>query len=50
VREIRFLGFLQILLGLTCALYPAYGLWLWAAGFGLLHIIYGLVMHYRYDS
>jgi hypothetical protein len=48
--EIRYLGFSEILLGLLAALLPEYGLLFWAAGFGVLHIIYGLVMYYRYDS
>jgi hypothetical protein len=50
VTEIRYLGFLEILLGLAAALLPGYGLILWAVGFGVLHIVYGAVMHYRYDS
>jgi hypothetical protein len=48
--EIRYLGFSEILLGLLAALLPEYGLLFWAAGFGVLHIVYGLVMYYRYDS
>lgn len=49
VREIRYLGFSEIVMGLFAALWPHLALLLWAAGFGLLHIIYGLVVHYRYD-
>lgn len=49
-KEVQYLGFIEILLGLLCALLPGYGLIFWAVGFGLLHIIYGFVMHYRYDS
>ncbi|MBX2964087.1 MAG: hypothetical protein KF687_16360 [Cyclobacteriaceae bacterium] len=50
VNEIRYLGFSEIVLGLVAALLPGYGLVFWALGFGLLHIVYGGVMHYRYDS
>lgn len=50
VREIRYLGFSEILIGLIAALLPGYGLIFWALGFGVLHIVYGSVMHYRYDS
>jgi hypothetical protein len=50
VAEIRYLGFSEIVLGLAAALLPGYGLIFWATGFGILHIIYGTVMHYRYDS
>lgn len=41
--EILGLGIVEILLGLIAAILPAYGLYLWAAGFGLVHIIYGAV-------
>ncbi|MBS1544566.1 MAG: hypothetical protein JST14_13095 [Bacteroidetes bacterium] len=46
---IRYLGVSEIVLGLICALYPEYGLLAWAAGFGVLHIIYGVIMHFSYD-
>lgn len=49
-EEVRYLGFLEITLGLAAALLPGYGLIFWALGFGVLHIIYGAVMHYRYDK
>lgn len=49
VSEIRYLGISEIVLGLAAALLPGYGLIFWAGGFGVLHIIYGLVVYYRYD-
>lgn len=49
IGDIRYLGFIQILLGLICALYPGYGFWLWVIGFGFMHIIYGTWMHFKYD-
>ena len=49
-EEIRYLGFSEIILGLASALLPGYGLIFWALGFGVLHIVYGAVMHYRYDT
>lgn len=39
--EILGLGIVEILLGLIAAIFPGYGLYLWAIGFGLVHIIYG---------
>jgi len=48
-KEVRYLGFTEIILGLVSATMPGFGLLFWAAGFGLLHIIYGSIMHYRYD-
>jgi hypothetical protein len=49
-KDIKWLGFSEILLGLLATLMPAYGLLFWSVGFGLLHIIYGLIMYYKYDS
>jgi hypothetical protein len=47
--EIRYLGYCEIALGLVCALLPGYGLFFWAAGFGVLHILYGTLMYKKYD-
>jgi hypothetical protein len=47
---VKSLGIMEILLGLLAALVPGYGLIFWTIGFGLLHIIYGTVMHFKYDS
>ena len=44
IGNIRYLGYIEILLGLICALYPGYGFWLWVLGFGVMHIIYGSLM------
>jgi len=49
IGDIRYLGFIQIILGLICAWYPGYGFWLWVFGFGIMHIIYGTWMHFKYD-
>lgn len=49
-EEVRYLGLIEIILGLVTALLPGYSLIFWATGFGILHIIYGAVMHYRYDT
>jgi len=50
IGDIRYLGYIEILLGLVCALLPGYGFWLWVAGFGVMHIIYGFLMYYKYDK
>ena len=49
IGDIKYLGFIQITLGLIAALFPGYGFWLWVIGFGIMHIIYGTWMHYKYD-
>jgi hypothetical protein len=48
--EVRYLGFTEIILGLTSALLPGYGLLFWTLGFGVMHIIYGTMMHLKYDK
>lgn len=47
--EVRYLGYCEIVLGLVSALVPEYGLYFWAFGFGLLHVVYGAVMFKKYD-
>lgn len=47
--EFRYLGYCEIVLGLVCAIMPGFGLYFWAIGFGLLHIIYGALMFKKYD-
>ncbi len=48
-RELFFMGVIQIGLGLAAAFLNQYGLILWAAGFGLVHIIYGIYMYLKYE-
>ena len=49
IGNIKYLGYVEITLGLIAALYPGYGFWLWVIGFGIMHIVYGTWMHYKYD-
>lgn len=49
IGDIKYLGFIEIILGLIAALLPGYGFWLWVLGFGVMHIIYGTWMHFKYD-
>lgn len=48
--DIRYLGFCELILGLLSSYYIGYGLVFWAMGFGLLHIIYGSVMYFKYEK
>lgn len=50
LSEIRGLGILEIILGLVGCQFIGFGLIFWAIGFGLLHIIYGILMHVKYGS
>ena len=49
-KELRWLGTLDIILGLLALCIPEYGIYFWAVGFGILHIIYGLIVHQRYEN
>jgi len=49
LHEIRYLGMLEIILGCVNLFFPGYSLYFWATGFGVLHIIYGLVMWNKYE-
>ncbi|MBI1225297.1 MAG: hypothetical protein GC192_08680 [Bacteroidetes bacterium] len=49
LNDIRYLGLCEIGLGIIGLFFPGYGLELWAIGFGLLHIAYGLVMYRKYE-
>jgi uncharacterized membrane protein YidH (DUF202 family) len=48
-EEVRSLGLIEIALGLVSSYFVGYGLLFWALGFGVVHIIYGIYMHYRYE-
>ena len=50
LNEIRSLGIIQIAWGLIAVHFIGFGLLFWAVGFGILHIVYGVVMHLRYRS
>jgi hypothetical protein len=49
LNDIRNLGIAQIILGFISAFNIGLGLLFWALGFGGLHILYGMVMYYKYD-
>jgi hypothetical protein len=48
--DLEYLGLSEIALGLIGSFFPGYGLELWALGFGVLHIVYGIVMYNKYDK
>lgn len=50
IKDIKFLGLLQIILGLIACFNIGYGLYFWAAGFGLLHILYGIIIYFKYEK
>lgn len=48
--DIRYLGYLEILLGLLNTQFIGYGIYFWAFGFGVLHIIYGTIMWWKNEK
>ena len=50
LNEIRSLGLIEIALGLIATYFIGFGLLFWTIGFGVLHIIYGIIMQWRYKS
>lgn len=48
-KEVKWLGIFEIILGLLALACPGYGLWFWAFGFGVLHIVYGLIVYKKYE-
>jgi|AntRauTorcE11898_2_1112593.scaffolds.fasta_scaffold07308_1 predicted lysophospholipase L1 biosynthesis ABC-type transport system permease subunit len=48
-EEVKYLGMIQIALGLLSTLFTGYGLLFWAIGFGAVHIVYGIFIHIRYE-
>lgn len=49
IRDVRYLGIIEVLLGLLSAFIVGYSLLFWAIGFGILHIVYGLAMYFKYE-
>ncbi len=47
--EIRYLGLIQIILGIANLWFIGYGLFFWAIGFGIMHIFYGIYMWNKYE-
>lgn len=48
LTDVKYLGYCQIALGLLSIFFLGWGLVFWAFGFGVLHIVYGLIMHKKY--
>ncbi|WP_346984069.1 hypothetical protein [Chryseobacterium sp. POE27] len=48
LTDIKYLGYCQIILGLISLFILGWGLLFWTIGFGVLHIVYGTIMHIKY--
>ena len=47
--DVKYLGYLEITLGLAASFFRGHDLLFWSLGFGALHIIYGSIMWFKYD-
>lgn len=50
LNDLRYLGYCQLAVGISSLLQPAWGFWFWTLGFGILHVIYGLLLLLRYSK
>jgi hypothetical protein len=50
LHDIRSLGLINLFIGLTAAYFVDYALLFWALGFGVLHIVYGLYIYFKYEK
>lgn len=50
LHDIQYLGISEIILGLLACFIVGHNLFFWAMGFGILHIIYGILMYYKYEK
>lgn len=48
--DIHYLGLCELALGMIALFNVGYGLEFWSIGFGVLHIVYGTLMYFKYDS
>ena len=49
LSQVKYLGLLEILLGLLTLVFFGNGLLFWSLGFGVLHIIYGGLMYFKIE-
>ncbi|WP_103071163.1 hypothetical protein [Aquimarina sediminis] len=49
IGNVKYLGYIEIILGLVCAIYPGFGFWFWVLGFGVMHIVYGSLIYFKHD-
>lgn len=50
LEDIRYLGYFEIIIGLIAMLSLGNGLLFWALGFGIMHIVYGIIIYYKYEK
>ena len=48
--ELEYLGYFELLLGITASYFMGSGLLFWMIGFGVGHIVFGFFIHFKYDK
>jgi len=48
-NDVFYLGLIEIITGIASVIFPVYGILFWCFGFGVLHIIYGLLLYRKYE-
>lgn len=49
LTDIRYLGIIEVILGLAAIFWIQHSLWIWGIGFGIVHIGYGMYIYLRYE-
>ena len=49
INDIRYLGILEVAVGLVASIFMEYGLLFWAFGFGVLHLVYGIKIYFKHE-
>ena len=50
VSIMKYIGYADILLGIAALAFAPWGIMLWAIGFGIIHIVWGIWFHLRFDG
>jgi uncharacterized membrane protein YiaA len=48
-EEVHYLGITEIVIGLLAAVFVNNGLIFWILGFGVCHILYGIILYRKYE-
>lgn len=49
-NDIRYLALMEIGLGFIASAYYQYSLVLWGIGFGVLHVVYGILLYFKHET
>ena len=50
VSVMKYIGYADIVLGIAALAFTPWGIMLWAIGFGIIHIIWGIWFRFRFDG